>query len=90
MATVPRTQPPPETPMRPERTALAAWVDAAHTVLRVGAGLHGLQKLFGLLGGTVAPLASLLGVAGILEFVGGILLVAGLWTRGSPSCCSSR
>jgi putative oxidoreductase len=59
--------------------------DVTHVALRIGAGLlflqHGLQKLFGLLGGTPVPLASQMGVAGILEFVGGILVVVGLWTR---------
>jgi putative oxidoreductase len=64
---------------------IATVADGAHALLRVGAGLlflqHGLQKLFGLLGGTVVPLASLMGVAGILELVGGALLVVGLWTR---------
>src|SRR5919201_1390931 len=63
---------------------------ATHALLRVGAGLlfveHGLQKLFGLLGGMGAPgatasLTSLLGVAGVLEFCGGLLVIAGLVTR---------
>ena len=62
----------------------------AHAVLRIGTGLlfleHGVQKLFGLLGGlgapgATAPLASLMGVAGLLELVGGVLLVAGFATR---------
>jgi putative oxidoreductase len=63
----------------------------AHALLRVGAGLlflqHGLQKLFGLLGGVggtpgaTVPLGSLMGVAGVLEVVGSLLLVLGLWTR---------
>lgn len=59
------------------------------TMLRMGAGLlfmqHGLQKLFGLLGGMpgggTAPLNSLMGVAGVLELVGGGLIVLGLFTR---------
>jgi putative oxidoreductase len=56
------------------------------TLLRIVTGLlymqHGAQKLFGLLGGPkVATLASLLGVAGILEFFGGALIVLGLLTR---------
>src|SRR5688572_33509727 len=64
---------------------------AALAILRIGAGLlfmqHGLQKIFGLLGGfggtpgATAPLDSLMGVAGILELVGGALLVAGLFVR---------
>src|SRR5262245_4401237 len=61
-----------------------------HAVLRMGAGLlflqHGLQKIFGLLGGingsgATATLASQLGVAGIIECLGGILLIIGLATR---------
>jgi putative oxidoreductase len=46
---------------------------------------HGSQKLFGVpppaQGGTVPPLLSLSGVAGILEFFGGLLLLLGLFTR---------
>ena len=63
----------------------------AYTVLRVGAGAlfmqHGLQKLFGMFGGfmgtpgATAPLASLFGVAGVLELIGGTLLVLGLLAR---------
>jgi putative oxidoreductase len=54
-------------------------------VLRVGAGLlfieHGLQKLFGTLGGHTEVLASRLGAAGVIESVGGLLLIVGLFTR---------
>ena len=62
-----------------------SWVAVAHTLLRIGVGLlfmqHGLQKLFGLLGGRPVALASQMGVAGILELVGGALLVIGLFVR---------
>lgn len=60
------------------------------TVLRVIPTLlymeHGLQKTFGLLGGfgspgAMAPLFSLMGLAGILECFGGLLIVLGLFTR---------
>ena len=71
--------------------AAAALTRPAHALLRIGAGLlflqHGLQKMFGMLGGfggtpgATAPLASLMGAAGILEVAGGMLLVLGLWTR---------
>jgi len=54
-------------------------------VLRVGAGLlfieHGLQKLFGMFGGHTEVLASRLGAAGVIESVGGLLLIVGLFTR---------
>ena len=57
-----------------------------HALLRVVTGLmfwqHGAQKLFGWLDGRqVQDLTSLSGVAGLLEFVGGILIVIGLFTR---------
>ena len=57
-----------------------------HGALRVVAGflftLHGAQKLFGVLGGNqVENLMSRIGIAGILEFFGGLLIMAGLFTR---------
>lgn len=63
---------------------------ATHAALRVLTGLlfmqHGAQKLFGMLGGVdghgaTAQLASLAGVAGVLELFGGFLIVIGLFTR---------
>lgn len=68
-------------------TRLGAW---GVTVLRIGAGAlfmqHGLQKLFGLFGGmgapgAAAPLVSQMGLAGVLETGGGLLLILGLLTR---------
>ena len=64
---------------------------ATHVILRIGAGLffmlHGGQKLLGWFGGfggqpgATAPLGSLMGIAGILELVGGALIMLGLLTR---------
>jgi len=56
-----------------------------YALLRLAAGLvfaqHGAQKMFGVLGAkTAVPLMSQLGVAGIIEFVGGILIALGLFT----------
>jgi putative oxidoreductase len=42
---------------------------------------HGAQKLFGALGGQVVPRMSLFGLAGVLEFFGGVLILFGLFTR---------
>lgn len=44
---------------------------------------HGAQKLFGMMGGNQVEswLAFPLGVAGVLEFFGGILIMFGLFTR---------
>lgn len=56
-----------------------------HAVLRIGAGLlfmqHGAQKLFGMFGGNQVELISQMGLAGVLEFFGGLLIVLGLFTR---------
>lgn len=55
-----------------------------YALLRIAAGLsfaqHGAQKLFGVLGARPVPPMSLLGAAGIIEFVGGILVALGLFT----------
>lgn len=58
----------------------------AYALLRIVAGLlfalHGAQKLLGFPGGgETVPLGSLMGVAGIIELVGGILIMIGLFTR---------
>jgi putative oxidoreductase len=44
-------------------------------------GCHGAQKALGLLGGHRMPLVSLLGLAGVLELLGGTLILLGLFTR---------
>ncbi len=41
---------------------------------------HGIQKLFGGLGGNIVPIVSIYGVAGIIEFVAGILILVGLFS----------
>jgi putative oxidoreductase len=55
-----------------------------YALLRIVAGLlfaqHGVQKLFGLLGGTQQPLMSQMGVAGIIETFGGLAIALGLFT----------
>lgn len=64
------------------------WSPWLLSILRIVTALlfmqHGAQKLFGFppsqQGGTVA-LLSLFGVAGVLEFFGGLLLLLGLFTR---------
>lgn len=66
----------------------ATWAPRLLSVFRIVLGLlylaHGLVKLFGFPTGAApgqVPLASLFGVAGILELVGGAALVLGLFTR---------
>jgi len=62
--------------------------DYFYFVFRVFVGLlflqHGLQKLFGMfggIGGQPAPLFSQFGLAGIIEFLGGLAIAFGLFTR---------
>ena len=55
-----------------------------YAVLRITAGamvaIHGAQKLFGVMGGRQAPLLSLMGLAGGIELIAGLLIAAGLFT----------
>jgi putative oxidoreductase len=64
--------------------ALASFAPYAYAILRIIAGLlfvcHGGQKLFGWFGGQPVPLASLFGLAGIIEIVLGLLIIIGLFT----------
>lgn len=59
--------------------------DKFYFLFRLFVGLlfaqHGLQKLFGLLGGSVASTFSLMWFAGVIELVGGLLVAVGLLTR---------
>jgi putative oxidoreductase len=57
-----------------------------YSFLRIVAGFmfscHGAQKLFGAFGGGMPhPLPPMVQAAGIIEFVGGILICVGLFTR---------
>ena len=63
--------------------------DIAHGVLRIVTGflffLHGAQKMFGWMDGQTGAhsfdLMSRMGLAGVLEVFGGILIILGLFTR---------
>ncbi len=64
---------------------LSAYAPQALSVLRIVTALlfieSGSQKLFGFPAPFPVPLEGLLVVAGILEFVGGLLLLVGFFTR---------
>lgn len=65
-----------------------SWTPQLLSIMRAVSGLlmmqHGLQKVFGLLGKEAVPtLASQAGVGGIIELVGGGLLLIGLFTRAT-------
>lgn len=81
----------PAAPQPVRTTRMDTFGPTALAILRIGAGLlfmqHGVQKLFGWLGGfggepgATAELFSLMGLAGVLETFGGLLIVLGLLTR---------
>ncbi|HSK08529.1 MAG TPA: DoxX family protein [Vicinamibacterales bacterium] len=62
---------------------LGKYSDVAYVLLRVVAGLlfaqHGAQKLFGVLGGEAVPPFSIMGLAGIIELAGGLMIALGIF-----------
>src|SRR5918996_5510297 len=66
----------------------------AYAAMRFVAGFlflfHGLQKLFGMYGGTQMGLTTLPGVAGVIELVGGTLVAIGLFTTPVAFICSGE
>jgi putative oxidoreductase len=63
---------------------LGRFGEVLFAVMRLVVGLlyacHGAQKLFGVLGGHQVPLMSQPGLAGIIEFFGGLCIAVGLIT----------
>jgi putative oxidoreductase len=76
---------------------LAAWAPRALSVLRIVAGLliiqHGMGKLLGFPAAPGAPTVQLMsqaGAAGIIELIGGALLIVGLWTQAAAFILSGE
>jgi putative oxidoreductase len=79
---------------------LGRFSEVTYALFRVVAGLlfacHGAQKLFGVLGGfqgqpgATAPLQSLAGAGGIIEFFGGLLIAVGLFAGPVAFLCSGE
>lgn len=71
---------------------LARTQSQVYSILRIVAGFlflcHGLQKLFGVLEGNQVQLLSLIGLAGIIELVGGVLILLGFFTSYAAFLCS--
>ena len=71
-----------------------------YALLRIISGLlyacHGAQKLFGMFGGVgsqpgaTVPLVSLMGLAGVIELVGGLLIAGGVLTRPAAFIASGE
>ena len=76
---------------------LSRWSPRILSVMRIVVALlfvqHGAQKLFGFSappGSATPPLLSLMGVAGVLEFFGGLLVTVGLFTRPAAFILSGQ
>jgi len=76
---------------------LNAWSPPLLSILRIVAALlymlHGTQKLFGVpptASGATVDLASRMGAAGVIEMVGGLLILLGLFTRPAAFICSGE
>lgn len=74
--------------MTPDPAFYTTWTPRAHALLRIVAGYlylqHGTSKLFGLPHAAMfdnLQIFSLFGLAGVLELVGGALVLVGLFTR---------
>jgi len=63
---------------------LGRFAPQCYALMRIVVGLlfacHGAQKLFGVWGGQQVVLASQFGAAGVIEFVGGLLIAIGFLT----------
>jgi putative oxidoreductase len=62
---------------------LGKYSEVIYAIMRIVTGLlfaaHGAQKLFGAFGGLSMHPTPLLVAAGVIEFLGGVLMAAGLW-----------
>ncbi|HTY63146.1 MAG TPA: DoxX family protein [Acidobacteriota bacterium] len=57
--------------------------DICYGLMRIVVGLlfacHGAQKLFGMFGGIGGSASTLIRIAGVIEFFGGVIIALGLW-----------
>lgn len=62
---------------------LGRFAPQVYAMMRIVVGLlfacHGAQKLFGMFGGQKMPLVSLMGLAGVIELVAGLMIAIGLF-----------
>lgn len=71
---------------------LEKYSNPTYALLRIVSGLlfalHGVQKVFGLLGGFQPPAGSQLWFGGLLELIGGLAILVGFQTRIAAFLCS--
>jgi putative oxidoreductase len=75
-------------------TPLSHFTEPTYATMRIVAGFlfafHGAQKLFGAFDGTARPIASQMGLAGIIELGGGMLIMFGLFAALVAFVCSGQ
>lgn len=73
---------------------LARYADEAYALLRIVAGFlflfHGAQKVLGLFAAAQPAIGSQLWIGGVIELVGGTLIMLGLGTRPAAFICSGE
>jgi len=73
---------------------LAKYSDQAYALLRIVAGFmfsfHGAQKILGFLSDFQPPVGSQLWFGGLIELIGGLLVMAGLQTRWAAFLASGE
>ncbi len=71
---------------------LEKYADYAYALLRIATGFmfafHGVQLLFGVFAQFQPPIGSQLWIGGIIELVGGLLVMLGFQTRVAAFICS--
>ena len=67
------------------KAVLLAFSEQAYALLRISSGfmfsIHGFQKIFGVLGREPSGFLSQAWFGGLIELLGGLLIMAGFWTR---------
>ena len=73
---------------------LGRFTPQIYALMRIVVGVlfacHGAQKLFGVMGGTQVAYGSMMGLAGIIELVGGLLVAIGLVTAYAATIASGE
>ena len=73
---------------------LAKYSDQAYAFLRIVAGLmflfHGAQKILGIFSEFQPPVGSQLWFGGLIELIGGLLVMVGFQTRWAAFLCSGE
>jgi putative oxidoreductase len=73
---------------------LSKYAEQAYALLRIIAGFmflfHGAQKVLGVLTEMQPPVGSQLWIGGVIELVGGLAIMLGLWTRVAAFICSGE